>query len=336
MSFKVPNALDNLTGTDVTPKLEIHAKEPESLKLGTKLVGQSGTQYQIDQMLQHRTDPILACVYLAAAKDKRKYVLKNIFHTEFEYQLNMQAPLSDCPNLRVVIDTIPEKLLFVYNYSTDHLLNLAKKGNLSDATKKRILRDVLVGLADLHNRISYTVPDNIFVDYDTEPNGAIKVKRDQVGDLEMGSIIPPGLNVRGARLGNPMWRSPEAHAAARINFPSDIFSFGLVRIIFRIDTEGLSEAEKEKLIVRRLLSYFADGPGLVGLLEHLDDSVAQWRDLVLATVPEFTTTDPRKPFSMWEDVDECFRDVMTKMMSLDPARRITAREALEHPWFQNI
>ena len=110
----------------------------------------------------------------------------------------------------------------------------------------------------------------------------------------------------------------------------------LQKIIFRIDIEGLSEADKEKLTVKRLLSHFADRPGLIGLLEHLDDSVAPWRDLVLAVVPEFTTTDPRKPFSMWEDVDECFRDVITKMMSLDPARRITAREALEHPWFQNV
>jgi hypothetical protein len=44
----------------------------------------------------------------------------------------------------------------------------------------------------------------------------------------MGCVIPPDLNVRGARLGNPMWRSPEAHAAGRINLPSDVFSFGLV------------------------------------------------------------------------------------------------------------
>jgi ribulose-phosphate 3-epimerase len=112
----------------------------------------------------------------------------------------------------------------------------------------------------------------------------------------------------------------------------------LRRILFRIDTEGLSEAEKERLTVKRLLSHFGDGPGLVGLLEHLDDESASWRDLVLVlvVVNEFTTNDPRKPYSMWSNVDECFRDVITKMMSLDPARRLTAREALEHPWFQNV
>lgn len=66
------------------------------------------------------------------------------------------------------------------------------------------------------------------MNYEESPNGAIEVQRVQVGDLEMGSVIPPGLNVRGAKLGNPMWRSPESHATARINLPTDVFSFGLV------------------------------------------------------------------------------------------------------------
>lgn len=87
-----------------------------------------------------------------SAKDQKKYVLKSIFHAEFEYQLDLQTPLRDRPNLRVVIDTVPEHLLFIYNYCTNHLLELAKKDNLSDASKKRILRDTLVGIADLHEQ----------------------------------------------------------------------------------------------------------------------------------------------------------------------------------------
>lgn len=86
----------------------------------------------------------------SSAENQEKYVLKNIFHTEFEYQLDLQTPLRERPNLRVVIDTVPEHLLFVYNYCTSHLLELAEKENLSDASKKRILRDTLVGIADLH------------------------------------------------------------------------------------------------------------------------------------------------------------------------------------------
>jgi hypothetical protein len=62
---------------------------------------------------------------------------------------------------------------------------------------------------------------------------------------------------------------------------------------------------------------FRDGPGLVGLLDYLDDESAEWRNLVLAVMKEFTSDNPRKPVSMWDDVDESFGDVVAKMTSLD-------------------
>ncbi|WEW61819.1 hypothetical protein PRK78_007315 [Emydomyces testavorans] len=260
---------------------------------------------------------------------EKKYVMKHILHTEFEYQLNLQTPLAGCSNLRVVMDIIPEHLLFVYNYFTGDLFDFVAAEGVSLAAKRKVLRDDIK-------------PNIIFVDYEIS-DGIVHVKRTQLGDLEMGSDLPPGLNVRGAQLGNPMWRSPESHAAARINLPSDVFSYGIVciftvlrQIIFRIDKEGLSGAERERIIVKRLLSYFGDGSGLVGFLGHLDDESARWRDLLLAVAEEFNADDARQPFSMWDDVDETFRDIIVKMTNLDPAQRITAKEALEHPWFQYV
>jgi serine/threonine protein kinase len=41
----------------------------------------------------------------------------------------------------------------------------------------------------------------------------------------------------------------------------------------------------------------------------------------------------RAPFSRWHPVDPQFQDLVGKMTCLDPLRRITAREALQHPWF---
>ncbi|KAM5504027.1 hypothetical protein McanMca71_003656 [Microsporum canis] len=293
-------------GMSTTPIASIPTSEPkEALKVGTNLVSQPGTQYCINRILQHRTEPTLSCVYLATTKDGNKYVAKNIYHTEFEYQLNLQTPLASLRNLRVVLDTVPEHLLFIYNFCTDDLLGLARKDSLSYTDRKRILRDTLEGLAALHERgilHGDIKPNNIFVDYDMSSSG-IRVKRAQIGDLEMGSMIPPGLN-----------RSPESHAAARINIPSDIFSFGLV-IIFHINGECTSNTEKERIIAKRLLSHFGDGPGLVGLLEHLEDDSAERRDILIAVVDEFTPDDPRKPFSMWEDVDESFRDIVGRMTS---------------------
>ncbi|KAL1845165.1 hypothetical protein VTK73DRAFT_1000 [Phialemonium thermophilum] len=320
-------------------------KQP--LTPGTTLVGTSGRAYIVQKLLQERLQPTASWVYLARGDEtQRNYVLKNIYHTEFQYQLDMQRPLRGRPNLRVAVDAIPEHLLFVYDYLVGDLLQLAAQDNLSTASRRRILRDALQGLADLHDAgIIHTdiKPNNIFVDYVEAPDREIQVERVQLGDLEMGSILPKGLHVRGARLGNPMWRSPEAHAAARQNFPSDVFAFGLVCIytmlrivVLRTDSE-LDPKGREREIVRRLLSTFGDREGLVGFVEnHLDADSQAFGELVLDVMREFNATNPRTPFSMWAGVDEGFRDVVVKMTSLDPARRITAREALAHPWFREM
>lgn len=42
-------------------------------------------------------------------------------------------------------------------------------------------------------------------------------------------------------------------------------------------------------------------------------------------------------FSSWRVIeDESFKDLIRHLMSLDPARRITAVDALEHPWFADV
>ena len=84
--------------------------------------------------------------------DGTKYIAKNIFNTEFEYQLKLQRPLAKYPNLRVVVDTVPQHLLFIYPYMTNDLLDLARKENVQVDTRKEILGKALTGLADLHER----------------------------------------------------------------------------------------------------------------------------------------------------------------------------------------
>jgi hypothetical protein len=65
VSSNAPNTSDTGTKSNTTPRPKHLGIESESLVLGTKLIGKSGMQYRIDRMLQHRTDPVLACVYLA-------------------------------------------------------------------------------------------------------------------------------------------------------------------------------------------------------------------------------------------------------------------------------
>jgi hypothetical protein len=58
--------MSNAAQRHTADRAKIPTGEPsEPLKLGAKLIGLSGRQYQIAQILQHRTEPLLSCVYLA-------------------------------------------------------------------------------------------------------------------------------------------------------------------------------------------------------------------------------------------------------------------------------
>lgn len=86
--------------------------------------------------------------------------------------------------------------------------------------------------------------------------------------------------------------------------------------------------------LQRQASYFGDQDGLDGLMKHVGDK--EINSQVLSLLWEERTAEyiPYKSFSEWPDVqDEAFKDVVKGMMKLDPTKRLTARQALEHPWF---
>lgn len=65
------------------------------------------------------------------------------------------------------------------------------------------------------------------IDWKQEQENLV-IKKVQLADLEDAVYVPPENNIVGKQIGNFMWRSPEAHAAAPVNTYSDIFSFGVV------------------------------------------------------------------------------------------------------------
>lgn len=89
-------------------------------------------------------------------------------------------------------------------------------------------------------------------------------------------------------------------------------------------------------IFRRHYSYFAtDGDSLKGLFRHLGDD-DEWFGSFLLIVNNFNETDElRESFQHRHWVDANSKNLIGKITNLDPSRWITAREALEHPWFQD-
>lgn len=106
------------------------------------------------------------------------------------------------------------------------------------------------------------------------------------------------------------------------------------KVIFAVGEHELGDGEEVLAhILQRQISYFADKEGLVGLLKHLGDS--PWVEVFSVLRDGFNADNPRKPFSLWQGVDEELKDLIGRLTNFDPAKRLTAREALKHPWFSS-
>lgn len=274
-----------------------------------EVFGQSGSRYVIQQVLQEKECPTRR-VYLASA-GKHMFVVKDIHQGNLEDLLDIYCRVGSCPYIRSLHDTVPGYSMFVYKYCTGHLLNLARK-KLPLALVKRILKDALRGLAALH-------------DQNIVHNG-------------------PEFDICDLLVGNQLWRSPEAHASGRVNTPSDMFSFGIVcvyavtkRLIFAVDKDEIEEgSDVLAVILQRQFSYFAEEDGFNGLLKHLGDS--HWCENFRVIRDSFDETHPLMPVSMWKghNIDADFRDLIGGLTNFDPAKRITAHEALAHRWFADL
>lgn len=130
---------------------------------------------------------------------------------------------------------MPDQSMFAYKYFRGDLLDFAQK-DVPLRVTKRVLRDCLRGITEMHEkRIVHTdiKPNNIVLDWaetarDDSSPPTIFVDQVQIADLESATELPEEECIHGVQLGNPMWCSPEAYAADKVDTPTDIFSFGIV------------------------------------------------------------------------------------------------------------
>ncbi len=187
----------------------------------------------------------------------------------------------------------------------------------------------------------------------------------QITDLENAAYLPKGRCIKGLLAGNDNWRSPEAHFKGELNKPTDMFSFGIVvsastlsenpltdmprqciyavlgRVIFGPDDDfqfHQAQGVLPALIrLQRQISYFGDQEGMNGLTKHIGDDETSCQVLGMLWDGRFEENIPYKPFSEWPDVgDISFKDLIKGLTNLDPKKRVTARQALEHPWFASF
>jgi serine/threonine protein kinase len=115
----------------------------------------------------------------------------------------------------------------------------------------------------------------------------------------------------------------------------------LGRVIFGPDDDfqrNLAQGALPGVIrLQRQVSYFGDSEGINGLLKHISDDDMNCQVLRMLWDGRSEEDIPYRPFSEWPDVgDAAFKDLIRGLTNLDPAKRITACQALEHPWFAEI
>jgi serine/threonine protein kinase len=89
--------------------------------------------------------------------------------------------------------------------------------------------------------------------------------------------------------------------------------------------------------LQRQVSYFGDQEGLDGLKTHLGDDEISLTILNMLWEDRFEPYIPYRPFKDWPEVEDViFKDLILKLMNLDPSKRITAQQALEHTWFEAV
>lgn len=83
-------------------------------------------------------------------------MLKDIIPREFKCQVSLQRRVKHSTHVRTAVDTILDRYLLVFPYLETNLL-LVDTPTIAPAVKKKLLKDALSGLADLHDqRIIHT------------------------------------------------------------------------------------------------------------------------------------------------------------------------------------
>ncbi|KAL3423869.1 kinase-like protein [Phlyctema vagabunda] len=251
------------------------------------------------------------------------------------------------------VDYSEKDKIVVYEYFKEDLLALVQNNpDFPLEARKRILFEAGKALQELHAKewIHIDVkPDNVMVDWKLDEQGEVQVNRVTLIDLDVSLKLKDSklLRIRDMRrLGNFMWRSPEAQTGQGIGKASDVFSFGLVciytltgREIMAVNHEQLKEREVEPEIevLGRDLVYF--GPLSDGLLQHTADET--WQTVLGQVAEGVAGADPSFHLSNWQEcdfpnIDAEAKSMLCRIMILDPVARAPIDEILDDPYWKSV
>ncbi|KAH6720370.1 putative serine/threonine protein kinase [Leptodontidium sp. MPI-SDFR-AT-0119] len=234
------------------------------------------------------------------------------------------------PHLRPIIDEIrdpAEPLAIALRHLDDDLYNASKQKMLNRKELKYVSKRILESLKALHQEDVKL--DNILVNYGTD-DADNRFSAVELSDLGSCSQVDSKFAKECHSIGAPLWRSPEVLVGVPWNTATDIWSFGLCLISLIYGGEwhilrpkvSCDHEDFDWLILVKMFKWFGPIPAkyqeLIGDNEDSDsDKIIQ---ALFNTVPK----------------DDRDRDLILKIMKMDPRDRPTAEELLQDPWFELI
>ncbi|KAL9121403.1 MAG: hypothetical protein Q9187_002042 [Circinaria calcarea] len=303
------------------------------LSIGQNLQGKLGT-YRISEKL-HRE------VWTAVGIGNKTVIVKTAPQHRLNNEREVLKTFRGKPYIRQLVDEIQDPPSLVLKHLDDNLLNASNSKKLERKDVKVVAKSVLKALKVFHE-CGYVhtdvKPDNILVNYGTEPNRFSEVELGDCGDTFR--VDPNGdPNEDGHIIGAAIFRSPEAMLNLRWGTPTDIWSFGATLIsliwgesfhIFKPKNLKPDDEAYPYHVLLKQANFF--GPFPLSYQEIADE---ERLSILTFAMNYLEANEPRKPFSTAEDPEltKEDREFICKIMKLDPRDRPTAEELLGDEWF---
>ncbi|XP_077861907.1 peripheral plasma membrane protein CASK-like [Saccoglossus kowalevskii] len=190
-------------------------------------------------------------------------------------------------------------MVFEYMDGADLCFEIVKRANAgfvySEAVASHYLRQILEALRYCH--------DNDIVHRDMKPHCVLLATKENSAPVKLGGFgiaiqLPENGYITSGRIGTPHFMAPEVVKREPYGKAADMWGCGVMLYI----------------LLSGSLPFY-------GTKDRLFDSIVKGKYYLKTKA--------------WEHISEAAKDLLQKMLSVDPEERITVDQALSHPWLRD-
>ncbi|GAB1606191.1 calcium/calmodulin-dependent protein kinase type IV [Argonauta hians] len=195
--------------------------------------------------------------------------------------------------MKEVFET-PSSLHIILEYAVGGELfdRIVQKGHYSEKDAAGVFRQILTGIEYLHS--------NSIIHRDLKPENLLYCTKEEdslikIADFGLSKIMTSN-TLSMSMCGTPSYCAPEVLQGSMYSFPADVWSAGVILFILLAGYEPFFASNDHKIYKRIIrIDWKFESP---------------W----------------------WDDVSSNSKDLISKILIRDPAKRPTSTEALQHPW----